>query len=242
MNPPKPATQPDSVPTAFHCADRVTSTVAKPVNFDHIARPYRWLEYLSLGHTLERSRLHFLSALLEQKRALALGDGDGRFTAILLATNSTIHVTAVDISAAMLALLRNRCAPNSTRLETNQASALTVPLHGPYDLLITHFFLDCLPQPDLETLIARTTPMLAPKALWAISDFRIPSGPLRLPARIYIRSLYLAFRILTGLRTTHLPDHATPLAQAGFTRIGHHGSLAGLLTSELWQAPSQRPS
>lgn len=218
MNPPRPAAQPD---------------------FDHIARPYRWLEYLTLGHTLEDCRLHYLSALLRQKKALVLGDGDGRFTAKLLATNPTVHVTAVDISAAMLALLRDRCASDSTRLETNQTSALTAPLHGPYDLLITHFFLDCLTQPDLEALIARTTPTLSPGALWLISDFRIPSGPLRFPARIYIRSLYLAFRVLTGLRTTHLPDHATPLAQAGFARIAHHGSLAGLLTSELWQAPSQ---
>lgn len=216
--------------------------MAKPVNFDHIARPYRWLEYLTLGKALVNCRLRYLSVLLNQKRALVLGDGDGRFTARLLATNAAVHVTAVDISAAMLALLRKRCAPNSNRLQTLRASALTVPLHGPYDLLITHFFLDCLTQADLETLIARITPMLAPKALWVISDFRIPFGPLRFPARIYIRSLYLAFRILTGLRTTHLPDYATPLAQAGFTRIAHHRSLAGMLTTELWQAPSQRPS
>jgi hypothetical protein len=59
---------------------------------------------------------------------------------------------------------------------------------------------------------------------------------MRLPARALIRSLYLAFRILTGLRSTHLPDHATPLAQAGLTRIAQQHSLAGLLTTELWQA------
>ena len=214
----------------------------KQPDFDPIARPYRWLEYLALGKTLEHCRFHFLPQLLDRHRALILGDGDGRFTARLLATNQTIKITAVDTSAAMLALLRKRCAPNSNRLQTNQASALDFPFEGPYDLVVTHFFLDCLTQPDLETLIARITPMLAPEALWLISDFRIPSGAMRFPARIYIRSLYLAFRILTGLRTTRLPDHATPLTRSGFTRIAHHRSLAGLLTSELWQAPSQQRS
>ena len=61
------------------------------------------------------------------------------------------------------------------------------------------------------------------------------TGPMRLPAKLIVRSLYLAFRILSGLKTTHLPDHTTPLNRAGFTKISHHHRLAGLLTTELWQ-------
>jgi len=203
-------------------------------NFNTIARPYRWLEYLTLGRALERCRLHFLPLLLNQKRALVLGDGDGRFLSALMAANPDIHAEAVDISDTMLHLLNQRCqAP--TRLQTRHASALTFAPTGTYDLVVTHFFLDCLPQPDVETLIAHLTPHLAPGALWLISDFRIPPGPMRLPARVLVRLLYLAFRILTGLRTTHLPDHATPLTQAGLSRTGCDHSLAGLLTTELWR-------
>jgi SAM-dependent methyltransferase len=213
-------------------------TTAQP-NFDHIARPYRWLEYLTLGRALERCRLHYLPSLLKRKRALILGDGDGRFLAQLLAKSPHLHADAIDTSATMLQLLRKRCealAPNaSTRLNTRQSDALTCPLDQPYDLIVTHFFLDCLTQPDLETLITRITPTLSPKALWLVSDFQIPSGPLRLPAKILVRTLYLAFRILTGLRTTQLPDHATPLQHAGLTRIAHRYRLAGLLVTELWQ-------
>jgi hypothetical protein len=58
---------------------------------------------------------------------------------------------------------------------------------------------------------------------------------MRLPAKFLIRSLYLAFRLLTGLRTTRLPDHTTPLTQAGLTRVSHQHRLAGLLATELWQ-------
>lgn len=204
-------------------------------NFNPIARPYRWLEYLTLGRALERCRLHFLPLLLDQHCALVLGDGDGRFLSALLAANPHLHADAVDTSAAMLQLLSQRCAANAARLETHHTNALAFTPTRPCDLVVTHFFLDCLSQSDLESLIARIAPALTPQALWLISDFRIPRGPLRLPARIFVRSLYLAFRILTGLRTTHLPDHATPLARAGFTRIAHHHSLAGMLTTELWQ-------
>jgi SAM-dependent methyltransferase len=212
---------------------------ATPPNFDHIAKPYRWLEYLTLGKALEKCRNHYLPNLLDHRRALVIGDGDGRFLARLLIQNPDLQVDAIDTSATMLQFLRRRCeaaSPNAaTHLRTHHANALTFPLKDSYDLVVTHFFLDCLTQPELNTLIDRTANHLLPGALWLISDFRIPTGPMQLPAKAVVRSLYLAFRILTGLRTTHLPDHSTPLIEAGLTRISQHHRLAGLLTTELWQ-------
>jgi SAM-dependent methyltransferase len=208
-------------------------------NFNYIAKPYRWLEYLTLGRALENCRTHYLAQLLDRRHALVIGDGDGRFLAELLKRNPHLQADAIDTSATMLQLLRKRCEAATSdaaiRLHTHHASALTVPLSGPYDLVVTHFFLDCLTQPDLDTLITHINPSLTPGALWLVSDFRIPNGLMRLPARLLVRSLYLAFRLLTGLRTTHLPDYATPLTQAGLTRIAHQHRLAGLLTTELWQ-------
>ena len=218
-------------------------TPAAP-NYDILARPYQSLEYLTLGRTLERTRLHYLPTLTHQQNAFVLGDGDGRFLSQLLAQNPTLQADAVDTSAAMLQLLRQRCeaaTPTAaTRLRTHQANGLTFtpPTPQKYDLVVTHFFLDCLTQPELDILVTRITPNLAPGALWLLSDFRIPTGSMRLPAKLFIRSLYLAFRIITGLRTTHLPDHATPLANAGLTRTAHHQLLAGVLSTELWQTPS----
>lgn len=208
-------------------------------NFNRIAKPYRWLEYLTLGRALERCRLHFLPDLLQRRRALVLGDGDGRFLAALMAANRNLQATAIDSSAEMLHLLRKRCEAStsdaSTRLRIQYSSALASAPTGPYDLVITHFFLDCLSQRDLEALILRIVPTLAPGALWVISDFRIPMGFMRFPAHVVVRFLYLTFRILTGLRATRLPDYKTPLTQAGLTRMKCHFSLAGLLTTELWQ-------
>ena len=182
---------------------------------------------------------------LIRRRALVLGDGDGRFLAYLLARNPRLHADAVDLSPAMLRLLRLRAeaaTPTAaSRLATHTADALAFHPSASCDLVVTHFFLDCLTQPELDILVARTVPHLEPGALWLLSDFRIPPGSLRLPASILIRTLYLAFRLLTGLRAAHLPDHASPLHLAGLFLVARHRSLLGILTTELWQHHPSHP-
>jgi ubiquinone/menaquinone biosynthesis C-methylase UbiE len=208
-------------------------------NFDRIARPYRTLEYLTMGRILEQTRFHYLGEVANATNALVLGDGDGRFLARLLATAPQLQATAIDISPRMLELLRKRCeatTPDSAqRLRTIQANALAFTPHETYDLVVTHFFLDCLSQPELESLVTRITPSLAPNARWLISDFRIPAGTLAIPASLFIKSLYLAFRVLTKLQTQALPNHHAPLTRAGFTQTTKHHLLGGILTTELWQ-------
>ena len=211
-------------------------------SFDLVAKPYRWMERLTFGHALWRCRTHFLPELAGCRSALILGDGDGRFTAALLRANPQIRIDAVDSSAAMLNLLQQRAlsaTPHaSTRLRTHHADARAfahaLAPNATYDLIVTHFFLDCLTQPEVDSLALALAPCLQPGALWVVSDFRIPPGAMRWPARALVRSLYFAFRILTGLRTTHLPDHAAALTGARFKRKARKLSLMGMLTTELW--------
>ena len=206
-------------------------------NFDRIARPYQALEYLTLGRSLERTRLHFLPRLGAAKNALILGDGDGRFLAHLLASYPELKATAVDSSVEMLALLRRRCAPYADRLQTCHCDAMRfVPdPEARYDLVVTHFFLDCFEQSQIDLLLSGLLPSLRPAAQWLFSDFGVPTGLLHAPASMMIRSLYLAFRILTGLRTTQLPQHAATLSKAGLERIDRQTFLGGILTTEIWE-------
>lgn len=214
-----------------------------PANFDRVARLYRWAEYLALGPLLQRTRTHFLPQLPACANALILGDGDGRFLAQLLARQPHLHALAVDTSATMLHLLRRRCTPFASRLQTLQASALDLDLDAisypngaDPDLIVTHFFLDCLTQPEVDALTLRLATGLRPGALWLLSDFGPPHPRILQPlATFYIRTLYLAFRILTGLRVNRLPKPQSALQAASFKRIARHDRLHGLLYTELWR-------
>jgi ubiquinone/menaquinone biosynthesis C-methylase UbiE len=205
-------------------------------NFDSVARIYRWAEYLSLGTLLERTREHFLPKLTNCRHALALGDGDGRFLAHLLNQNLDLKATAVDTSAAMLQQLRTRCGFAESRMQTLQASALDVSVPNNTDLIITHFFLDCLTQSEINTLTTDLAAQVVPGTMWLLSDFAIPNHPLLRPlAALYIRALYFSFSILTGLKTSCLPDPQTAFTNAGFQRTARHERLFGLIYTELWR-------
>ncbi len=216
-----------------------------PANFDRIARPYRLLEHLTLGRALSRTRTDHLPALTTARNALVLGDGDGRFLAALLHRIPDLHATAVDSSRSMLHLLSRRCAFAADRLSLHHADALTFfnsPAAdlAPFDLVCTHFFLDCFTDADLARLLPAVRTRLAPGARWVLSEFRIPpTGPLRLPARLLVRLLYLAFRLLTGLIPTHLPHFVPLLESVGLVPICTRHRLGGLLTAELWRLPTQ---
>ncbi|HXS12105.1 MAG TPA: methyltransferase [Acidobacteriaceae bacterium] len=214
-------------------------------DFDRIAAIYRWGEYISLGPLLQRTRTRLLNQLNNPRHALVLGDGDGRFLEQLLLRYPQCTAVAVDISAVMLDKVRSRClesVPNAaTRLSTLQRSALNIDpqpsadLPTP-DLIVTHFLLDCFSQPDVDALATRIASQLTPGALWLVSDFALPSSPLLRPfARLYIASLYAAFRLLTGLRVNQLPDPQSALHRNGMRRIARCTLLGGLLYTELWR-------
>jgi ubiquinone/menaquinone biosynthesis C-methylase UbiE len=209
-------------------------------NFDRIAAIYRWAEYISLGPLLQRTRTRLLNQLNNPRHALVLGDGDGRFLEQLLLHYPQCTAVAADISAAMLDKLRRRClhsVPNAaTRLTTLQRSALEIDPPPANDLIVTHFLLDCFSQSDVDALITRIASQLAPGTLWLVSDFALPENQLLRPlARLYIASLYAAFRLLTGLRVRQLPDTQSALQRNGMRRITCVTLLGGLLYTELWQ-------
>jgi ubiquinone/menaquinone biosynthesis C-methylase UbiE len=213
-------------------------------NFDSVARAYRWMEYFSFGRMLELCRFHFLVRCSQARHALVLGDGDGRFTARLLASNPTVTVDAVDASPAMLALLRQRaqqsCRNADIRLFTTEADIRRfIPSGKDYDLVVSHFFLDCLTDGEMTALIARISPHMNEAAIWLVSDFAVPAkGWRRLGARMVIRSLYLAFSILTGLQVRKIPNYAKAFDDNGFHQVDKAVFLGGMLITELWHRRS----
>ncbi len=218
-----------------------------PVNFDRMARAYRWLEYGSFGTALEKTRLHFLHRLTRARHALVLGDGDGRFLANFLEVNSRVRVDAVDSSGVMLHLLERRIRAMGIgaheRMTIYRGDALRfTPREEEYDLVVAHFFLDCFSEAEVEGLMRRLSPHLVPGAMMLVSDFAIPKSRVARPvAGAIVGALYRAFGMITGLRVRKLPQYDAVLARCGLRIVERRRRLFGLLVSELWEFRGVRP-
>ena len=209
----------------------------KSANFNRLARVYRWLEWCTFGPTLGKCRSAYLAEMKNCRAALVIGDGDGRFTAQLLKQNPHIAVDAVDVSDAMLQRLKQRAGRHAGRVRSHLADARQLQFAArKFDLIATHFFLDCLTTVEVESLAMRLRESITSDGVWVVSEFAIPDNWYgRLIARPVVTVLYLAFRCLTGLAIRELPRHREALQRAGFILTGQRERLSGLLLSELWK-------
>jgi ubiquinone/menaquinone biosynthesis C-methylase UbiE len=213
------------------------------MNCDAIAPYYEVLEHLSFGRRLEQIRFAFLQETRASRRAIVCGGGDGRFLARLLRANPTVQVDFVDLSAKMIELAERRVsgigpsARGRVRFHSVDIREFAPRAEG-YDLIVSHFFLDCFSDAELAGVIGSLAHWAAPDVTWIVSDFRETQGPIgRIWTSGVTRGLYIAFRLTTGLRVTRLPKYVPAIAEAGFRLRHEENALGGLLHSSVWGRP-----
>lgn len=133
-------------------------------------------------------------------------------------------------------------AGRRSRVQFVHGDALTVPLpDGEFDLVVTMFFLDCFEGEALRRVVRRAAAAATADATWLYSDFHVPpTGWRRWRAWAWVRGLYLAFRLLTGLRVRQLEDVSGLLEAEGFARTDRVTSSAELLVAERWVRADER--
>jgi ubiquinone/menaquinone biosynthesis C-methylase UbiE len=217
---------------------------ARTADFDLLAPHYRWMEWLLAGPKLHRCRTAFLRSIPPPRHVLLLGEGNGRFLAELLPLHPNAQCTCLDASAKMLHHARARL--QRLGLHTDNVRFIhTDILEWPtpteqFDLIVTHFFLDCFPADQLAQILPRVTALAAPDARWLLADFRQPdSGWTRWRAHIIIRSMYLFFQSATRLPASESASVDPLLAQHGFALRHRRLHEWGLLHTDLWQLSPQ---
>ena len=130
----------------------------------------------------------------------------------------------------MLRRLKQRADRRAGRVRPHLADARnSSSLPRKFDLIATHFFLDCLTTVEVESLAIRLRESITSDGAWVVSEFAIPENWYgRLIARPVVTALYLAFGCLTGLAIRELPRHREALQRAGFILTGQRKRLSGL--------------
>jgi ubiquinone/menaquinone biosynthesis C-methylase UbiE len=217
------------------------------MSFDRVAGIYRLLEYGAFGRELERRRSAFIGHMRNARRALIIGDGDGRFTADLATHNPGVRIDSIDLSRKMLHLAHRRLferqieSPERVRFIEGDVRSVEIPGSG-YDLVSTHFVFDVFNETDLQLVTRRILSTVSPQCLWAVSEFDIPCrGWQRAHAEIWVKTMYLFFRHAAGLENQRLRNWRAMLAGHGFVCSESESARAGLIISELWQNSALAP-
>jgi ubiquinone/menaquinone biosynthesis C-methylase UbiE len=209
------------------------------MSFDLLAPHYRWMEFVLAGDKLQRCRTAFLDRVAESRKILILGEGNGRFLRECRRKSPHAKITCVDASARMLALARERAGRGAGREPIDfvcaDALAWTPPESG-FDLIVTHFFLDCFQSGQLESLVAKLADAAAPGANWLLADFQsATAGWQRYRSRLILWMMYRFFRVVTRLPATALISPEVFLERNGFKLRAREVRDWGLLHSDWWQ-------
>lgn len=194
------------------------------MSFDRVARWFGPLERLAFGQGMQRARESATNLLRAEeqsvRRALFVGDGDGRGALAFAQTRPAAELWLVDASHVFLDRARARLDAAGVEASYVHADVLTDELpDGPFDLIATHFLLDCFESPELGQVIASLTAVAARDARWIVSDFYVPeSGAHHFLARAWLSLLYPFFRATARLQAERLEDPAPALGTNGWTR------------------------
>lgn len=205
------------------------------MNFDRIAPFYRTMEFVTAGGKLQVCRTAFLGEIRVPRKILIAGEGHGRFLLECVRRFPDARIVVVDSSARMLEIARRKVA--SDRVEFVQADFLEfIGPSGDFDLIVTHFFLDCFTAEELPQVIVKLARMASPAADWLLADFEIaPAGAARWRSQIIVGMLYRFFKGVTGLRASSLISPDGEIQKTGFARHCRASYDWGLLKSEWWQ-------
>jgi ubiquinone/menaquinone biosynthesis C-methylase UbiE len=194
------------------------------VSFDLVAPYYRALETIAFGNALHQARIHWINNIPRPGRALIVGEGNGRFLCDFLDVHPGVEIDCVDASKRMLEIARSRVCrthpQSSTGVRFLQRDILHWAPPDSYDLIVTHFFLDCFEMPQLKSIVGKLADVARKDAIWLLTDFMLPKSRLaRAHSAVWLRAMYAFFRLSARIEAKELVDPRAHLEAEGFRPV-----------------------
>lgn len=210
------------------------------MSFDLLAPHYRWMEAVLAGDKLQRCRVHWLDSVQHCRRALLVGEGNGRFLSVCAEKLPKTKFTVIDASAKMLRQAERRWSRAGGPRDHAEFVQATLPgLKLPdqnFDLIVTNCFFDCFTSEQLQQVIFEIAKHASESAIWLVTDFAIPErGWPKWRAKAVLRAAYTFFQLTTRISAREICPPDPLLTKAGFNLQGRIEQDAGLLYSAMWR-------
>jgi len=201
----------------------------------------RWIDVATLGHA-GRVRNVVLGQIAPGQRLLDLGCGSG--TLAVAAARAGAEVVAIDRSAAMLSLARQKAAAAGVAVDFRQGDVAFPPLGGErFDVATATFVLGELSGDSAALVLRRAAEALSPGGRLVIAD---EVAPASLGARFLVGLLravqwVVSFLVLEQVAPTRRHPWRTLLAGAGLELVPERSSRSGSLVVLVGRRPADLP-
>lgn len=204
------------------------------VNFNLVAPVYDLLGQLMFGQNLKQAQETHLDILERDdvNEVLILGGGTGWILESIKKIKKPLSVTYIEASQQMMKLSQQRDHSDLNVEFVLSASHLNLSQGRQYDLVITNFYLDVFPQPQLSEVLAHVSEHIRQGGYWIMTDF---AQPERKSQKILLKMMFCFFRVFSGLRNRRLDDYARLILSKRDTLLRHKSFLDGFVRSHLFQ-------
>ncbi|MEZ2337573.1 class I SAM-dependent methyltransferase [Mucilaginibacter sp. RCC_168] len=172
-------------------------------NFNNSALFYDRLSRLIYGRALINAQLYLLHFIEPGSRVLIVGGGTGWILEELAKIHSSgLHITYVEVAAAMMDLSRKRDT-GSNEVHYIQSAIEQVNLTPDFDVVITPFLFDNFTEQTLHTVFTHIHTLLKTRGLWLNADFQLTG---RWWQQFLLKSMFIFFRLVCGIEASRLPE------------------------------------
>lgn len=199
--------------------------------FDKVAGYYDLALKLTLGKTIEKSQIQFLSETISSNHhVLVLGGGTGSILPPILKCQPS-RILYLEASLKMMNIAKKK-AGEDHRVEYRHGTHVDMDESENFDIVITPYVLDCFSKEELNTAFPLVSSKLKNNGLWLISDFTPESGFLN---KLVVKCLYIVFTLLVGLRVHQLPNFESYFIKYGYDLVDRKYYLNKLIFSSIYK-------
>jgi ubiquinone/menaquinone biosynthesis C-methylase UbiE len=171
-------------------------------NFNNSAWFYDRLSRLVYGRALINAQLYLLGFIKPGSRILIVGGGTGWILEELTKMHpSGLHITYVEIAAAMMNLSKKRDAGRNEIVYIQNAIEQETLTPG-FDIVITPFLFDNFTEQTLHIVFVHIHALLKQQGLWLNADFQLTG---RWWQQFLLKSMFVFFRLICGIEASKLP-------------------------------------
>lgn len=178
--------------------------------FDRVAPFYDLLARLVFRDAQQQAQKVLLPFVEENSRMLLIGGGSGRLLEQVLETGKNLQIVYLDASPKMISLAKKRTLhpieKNNSIVEFRVGTEQAIQPDEKFDVVFTPFLLDLFPAPRLSELMIRLQAALKEEGQWFFADFWPVQHPTPLWQKLLLKTMYIFFGAVSGVKATRLPD------------------------------------